>query len=50
MQTNTNNINKTCALKKTGGKDELNIVFYEEIVTDIRVTRRGSYMKTYLYI
>jgi hypothetical protein len=27
-QTNTNNINKTCALlQTTGGKDELNIVF-----------------------
>jgi hypothetical protein len=35
MQTNTNNVDKTCALKKQGGKDELNIVFYEEIVMNI---------------
>ena len=36
MQTNTNNVNKTCILlQTTGGKDEPNIVFYAEIVTDI---------------
>ena len=35
-QTNTNNINKTWGLlQATGGKDEPNIVFYAEIVTDI---------------
>jgi len=40
-QTNTNNVNTTWVLKQTtGGKDEPNIFFYEEIVTNI--TTRNS--------
>jgi hypothetical protein len=40
MQTNTNNVNKTCALLQTpGGKDEPHR-FYVEIVTNI--TTRNS--------
>ena len=35
-QTNTKQINKTCALlQTTGGKDESNIVFMRKIVMDI---------------
>jgi hypothetical protein len=34
-QTKTNYVNKTCVLQTTGGKDEPNIVFFAEIVTDI---------------
>ena len=41
VQTNTNNVNKTCALlQTTGGKDGRNILFYAEIVTD--TTARNS--------
>jgi hypothetical protein len=47
MQTNTNNVNKTCILlQTTGGKDEPNIVFYAEIVTDI-TTWNSEHKDTY---
>ena len=41
VQTNTNNVNMTCALlQTTGGKDGPNILFYAENVTD--TTARNS--------
>jgi len=45
-QTNSKNVNKTRAfLQTTGGKDEPNIVFYGEIITDI-TTQNSEHKNT----
>jgi hypothetical protein len=48
-QTKTNYVNKTCVLQTTGGKDEPNIVFFAEIVTDIPTLNSQVSLQTALY-
>ena len=48
-QTKTNYVNKTCVLQTTGGKDEPNIVFFPEIVTDIPTLNSQVSLQTALY-
>ena len=48
-QKKTNYVNKTCVLQTTGVKDEPNIVFFAEIVTDIPTLNSQVSLQTALY-